>query len=67
MARIAHTPLPMPMQVLTGERASGDFLIQQGRLVATHVEAVILRHAGHWLMEEAPNQVIPALVEFLSR
>jgi pimeloyl-ACP methyl ester carboxylesterase len=64
-ARFAQTPLPMPMLVLTGERASGDFLIQQGRLVATHVEGVIVRHAGHWLMEEAPDQVIPKLVEFL--
>jgi pimeloyl-ACP methyl ester carboxylesterase len=23
--------------------------------------------AGHWLMEEAPDQVIPKLVEFLDR
>ena len=66
-ARFAQTPLPMPMLVLTGERASGDFLIQQGRLVATNVEGVIVRHAGHWLMEEAPDQVIPKLVDFLCR
>jgi hypothetical protein len=37
-ARFAKTPLRMPMLVLTGEKASGDFLIQQGRLVATNVE-----------------------------
>jgi pimeloyl-ACP methyl ester carboxylesterase len=66
-ARFAQTPLPMPMLVLTGEKASGDFLIQQGRLVATHVEGVVVRNSGHWLMEEAPDQVIPALVEFLNR
>jgi pimeloyl-ACP methyl ester carboxylesterase len=66
-ARFAQTPLPMPMLVLTGERASGEFLIEQGRLVATHVEGVIVRHAGHWLMEEAPDQVIPTLVDFLGR
>ena len=28
-ARFAQTPLPMPMLVLTGEKASGEFLIQQ--------------------------------------
>lgn len=65
-ARFAQTPLAMPMLVLTGERASGDFLIQQGRLVATNVEGVVVRNSGHWLMEEAPNQVIPKLVEFLN-
>jgi pimeloyl-ACP methyl ester carboxylesterase len=66
-ARFAQTPLPMPMLVLTGEKASGDFLIQQGRLVATTVEGVVVRNSGHWLMEEAPGQVIPKLVEFLTR
>ena len=66
-ARFAQTPLPMSMLVLTGEKASGDFLIQQGRLVATNVEGVVVRNSGHWLMEEAPDQVIPKLVEFLNR
>ncbi len=66
-ARFAQTPLSMPMLVLTGEKASGDFLIQQGRLVATNVEGVVVRNSGHWLMEEAPDQVIPKLVEFLNR
>jgi pimeloyl-ACP methyl ester carboxylesterase len=65
-ARFAQTPLSMPMLVLTGEKASGDVLIQQGRLVATNVEGVVVRGSGHWLMEEAPDQVIPKLVEFLS-
>jgi len=64
--RFAQTPLPMPMLVLTGEKASGDFLIQQGRLVATNVEGVVVRGSGHWLMEEAPDQVSPKLVEFLN-
>jgi pimeloyl-ACP methyl ester carboxylesterase len=66
-AAFAKTPLPMPMLVLTGEKASGEFLIQQGRLVATNVEGVVVPGAGHWLMEEAPAQVIPKLVEFLGR
>jgi pimeloyl-ACP methyl ester carboxylesterase len=68
-ARLALTPLPssMPMLVLTGEKASGEFLIQQGRLVASNVEGVVVRGSGHWLMEEAPDQVIHKLVEFLNR
>ena len=47
--RLAQTPLPMPMLVLTGEKASGDFLIQQSRLVATNVDGVVVRKSGHWL------------------
>ncbi len=66
-AELAKTPLPMPVLVLTGEKASGDFLIQQAKLVATNVEGVVVRGSGHWLMEEAPDQVIPKLVEFLNR
>ncbi len=66
-ARLAKKRLQMPMLVLTGEKASGEFLIQQARLVAKNVEGVIVRNSGHWLMEEATDQVIPKLVEFLNR
>ena len=66
-ARFAQTPLQMPMLVLTGEKASGEFLIQQGRLVATSVEGVVIPGSGHWLMEEATAQVVPKLVSFLNR
>ena len=65
-AQFAKTPLPMPMLVLTGEKASGEFLIRQGRLVATNVEGVVIPGSGHWLMEEATAQVVPRLVTFLS-
>ncbi|MFT6671688.1 MAG: pimeloyl-ACP methyl ester carboxylesterase [Afipia broomeae] len=63
----AKTKLPMPMLVLSGEKAGGVFLIEQGKLVATNVEGVIIKGSGHWLMEEAPGQVIPTLVDFLNR
>ena len=66
-AELARTKLPMPMLVLSGEKAGGPFLIEQGRLVAGNVEGVIVKGSGHWLMEEAPDQVIPKLVEFLGQ
>ena len=65
-AALSKTPLPMPMLVLAGEKASGDVLITQARLVATNVDGVIVKGAGHWLMEEAPDVVIPRLVAFLT-
>jgi pimeloyl-ACP methyl ester carboxylesterase len=66
-AQFAQNKLTMPMLVLTGEKASGEFLIQQGRLVADNVEGVVVKNSGHWLMEEAPYQVIPKLVSFINR
>jgi pimeloyl-ACP methyl ester carboxylesterase len=66
-AGFARTRLTMPMLVLSGEKAGGPFLIEQGKMVATDVEGVLVKGAGHWLMEEAPDQVIPKLVEFLVR
>jgi pimeloyl-ACP methyl ester carboxylesterase len=66
-AGFGETKLTMPMLVLTGEKASGAFLIEQAELVDTNVEGVIVPGAGHWLMDEAPDQVIPALVEFINR
>jgi pimeloyl-ACP methyl ester carboxylesterase len=61
------TPLTMPMLVLSGEKAGGQFLIDQGKLVDTDVQGVIVKGAGHWLMEEAPDQVMPELVTFLNK
>jgi pimeloyl-ACP methyl ester carboxylesterase len=66
-AGFARTRLTMPVLVLSGERAGGPFLIEQGKMVATKVEGVLVKGSGHWLMEEAPDQVIPKLVEFLGR
>lgn len=66
-ALFAQTKLAMPMLVLTGERASGNFLIEQARLAATDVQGVVIKGSGHWLMEEAPTQVIPQLVTFINK
>ena len=66
-AAFAKIKLTMPLLVLSGEKAGGPFLIEQGRMVAKKVEGVLVKGSGHWLMEEAPGEVIPRLVEFLRR
>jgi pimeloyl-ACP methyl ester carboxylesterase len=66
-AALAKTPLKMPVLVLTGEKASGPFLIEQGRLVASDVKGVIVPGSGHWLIDEAPAKVIPELAAFLDQ
>jgi pimeloyl-ACP methyl ester carboxylesterase len=64
--QFSKTKLTMPVLVLTGEKASGAFLIEQAKLVCSDVRGQIVPGAGHWLMEEAPDTVIPALVDFLN-
>src|SRR5258706_11646621 len=57
-ARLAQTKLTMPVLSIGGEKASGDVLAQQMRLVATDVTEVILKDTGHWLMEERPKETM---------
>jgi len=63
-AVFAKTKLTMPMLVLGGEKSGGDFLVTQGKMVATNVEGLIIKDSGHWLVDEQPGQVIPKLVAF---
>jgi len=65
-ARLAARRLSMPLLVLSGEKAGGTFLIEQAKLVASDVRGEVVKGAGHWLMEEAPAAVIPAIREFVA-
>jgi len=66
-AVFSKTKLRMPMLVLSCEKSGGDFLITQGKMVADNVEGVIVTGSGHWLVDEAPGQVIPRLVTFFNQ
>jgi pimeloyl-ACP methyl ester carboxylesterase len=65
-AEMAKTRLSMPLLVLTGEKASGNFLIEQARQVAADVRGEVIKGSGHWLMEEAPTAVMPAIARFVN-
>jgi pimeloyl-ACP methyl ester carboxylesterase len=65
-AELARTKLRMPVLSIGGERANGAALGQQVNLVASTVTVVVLKDAGHWLMEEQPEATIAALLRFLS-
>ena len=66
-AELSATKLSMPVLVLTGEKASGTFLIEQTKLVATNVDGKVIASSGHWLIDEALQQTIPALVTFIDK
>ena len=63
--QLARTRLTMPVLVLSGEKSGGSFLIDQVKLVADDVSGKVIMGSGHWLMEEAPKDVIPLLTSFV--
>jgi pimeloyl-ACP methyl ester carboxylesterase len=65
--QLAQKKLIMPVLVISGEKSGGTFLVDQVKLVATNVEGKVIPGSGHWLMEEAPQQVTPVLTEFVNR
>ena len=64
-AVIAKTRLSMPVLAIGGDKANGDALARQMRLVASDVTAVVLKDTGHWVMEERPAETADALMKFL--
>jgi len=64
-AQLARTKLTMPVLVIGGEKANGDILSRQVKLVATNATMMVLANTGHWLLEENPRETTAALVRFL--
>jgi len=48
-----------------GDKSLGDALGQQMKIVATDVTVVVVKDAGHWVLEEQPKQTTDELVKFL--
>jgi pimeloyl-ACP methyl ester carboxylesterase len=64
-ALLSRTNLPMPVLAIGGEKANGQALGEQAKLVASDATVVVLRNTGHWLMEENPGETTEALMKFL--
>jgi pimeloyl-ACP methyl ester carboxylesterase len=64
-AEFSQTKLTMPVMSIGGDKSLGEALGAQMKLVATDVTVVIVKHAGHWILEEQPKQTTDALVNFL--
>lgn len=64
---LSKTKLTMPVLAIGGEKSAGDFVANQARLYADNVQGVIIKNSGHWLIDEAPGQVVPALVAFIDQ
>jgi pimeloyl-ACP methyl ester carboxylesterase len=64
-AQLSQTKLTMPVLSIGGDKSLGVVLGEQMKLVATNVSVVIVKNAGHWIMEENPPETMDALVKFL--
>jgi pimeloyl-ACP methyl ester carboxylesterase len=64
-AQLSQTRLTMPVLAIGGEKANGEALGKQVKLVATNARSVILANTGHWIMEESPKETADVLVRFL--
>jgi pimeloyl-ACP methyl ester carboxylesterase len=64
-AQFSQTKLTMPVLSIGGDKANGDALGKQVKLVASNAWSVILPNTGHWLMEESPRETMDALTRFL--
>jgi pimeloyl-ACP methyl ester carboxylesterase len=59
------TKLPMPVLAIGGEKSFGANEAVVMRNAANNVTEVVIPHAGHWLMEEAPTPTIAAIRAFI--
>ncbi len=64
-AELAKTRLPMPVLTIGGEKSLGQVLGDQAKVVAPDVTVVVLKNAGHWVLEEDPKGTTDALLKFL--
>jgi len=64
-AQLSQTKLTMPVLTIGGQKANGEALGRQGKLVGTDVTIIVLKDTGHWLLEERPKETTEALLKFL--
>ena len=65
-AELSKTKLTMPVLAIGGEKANGQVLGEQMKLVATNAQMIVLKNTGHWVMEENPKETMDTLLKFLS-
>jgi pimeloyl-ACP methyl ester carboxylesterase len=63
--QLSQTKLTMPVLSIGGDKSLGDALGQQMKLVATDVTVVVVKDAGHWILEEQPKETTDALLKFI--
>jgi pimeloyl-ACP methyl ester carboxylesterase len=60
------TRLTMPVLAIGGAASYGDHVGEAMNLVADDVQSVVIPNVGHWVAEEAPDEMLAALTAFLT-
>jgi pimeloyl-ACP methyl ester carboxylesterase len=60
------TRLAMPVLAMGGAESGGENAAKAMQLVADDVQGVVLAGAGHWVAEQAPDELLAALTAFLA-
>jgi pimeloyl-ACP methyl ester carboxylesterase len=58
--------LTLPVLAIGGGKGIGEGVITTMKLVADNVQGVVIPDSGHWVAEEAPDQLLAALTPFLA-
>lgn len=64
-AQLSQIKLSMPALAIGGDKANGELLGQQIKIVASDSKAIVLNNTGHWVLEENPKGTTDALMNFL--
>jgi pimeloyl-ACP methyl ester carboxylesterase len=54
----------LPVLAIGGEESGGAMVADAMQLVADDVQGVVLAGCGHWVAEQAPEQLLAALTVF---
>jgi len=57
--------LTLPVLAIGGEKSIGAGVGNTMRLIAENVDSIVIPGSGHWIAEEAPEQVLTAVRPFL--
>ena len=57
----------MPVLSIGGEKSLGLQLGAQAKLISPDAAVIVLKNAGHWIMEEQPTETMSAIRQFLER
>ncbi len=58
--------LPMPVLAMGGAESSGSMVEETMKLVADDVQGHVFPGIGHWLAEQAPDEMVATLTAFLA-
>jgi len=56
----------MPVLAMGGAESTGAMVADTMKLTADDVQALVIPGIGHWLAEQAPDQLLAALAAFLA-